>query len=95
MSWASGGSTGPQAASTSGPERYSFMSAANSSKRLSLSTSPSANAIVSYRASELPMHHYDPFDCLLVAAALVATATIPTPNEAIQAIHEYAVSFRS
>ena len=46
VSWASGGSTGPQAASTSGPERYSFMSAANSSQRPSLSTSPSANAIV-------------------------------------------------
>ena len=35
------------------------------------------------------MHHYDPFDRLLVPAVLVATATIPTPNEAI---HEYAVS---
>ena len=37
------------------------------------------------------MHHYDPFDRLLVPAVLVATATIPTPNAAIQ---EYAVSFR-
>ena len=47
VSWASGGSTGPQAAATSAPERYSFMSAANSSKRPSWpSLSMSANAIV-------------------------------------------------
>ena len=54
VSWASGGSTGPQAASTSGPERYSFMSAANSSKRPSLSTSPSANADASLRPVRPP-----------------------------------------
>ena len=45
-----------------------------------------------FRASELPKHRRDPFDRLLVAAALGATATIPTPHEA--AIHEYPVSCR-
>ena len=44
-----------------------------------------------YRASELPAHHRDPFDRLLVAAALGATATILTPDEAI---HKYPVSYR-
>ena len=34
------------------------------------------------RASELPMHHRDPFARLLVAATLGATATILTPHEA-------------
>jgi PIN domain nuclease of toxin-antitoxin system len=37
-----------------------------------------------HRASELPGHHRDPFDRLLVAAALEAEATIITPDEAIQ-----------
>ena len=32
------------------------------------------------RASELPMHHRDPFARLLVAATLGATATILTPQ---------------
>ncbi len=44
-----------------------------------------------YRASELPAHHRDPFDRLLVAAALGATATIVTPDETI---HKYPVSYR-
>ena len=44
-----------------------------------------------YLASELPAHHRDPFDRLLVAAALGATATILTPDEAI---HRYPVSCR-
>ena len=44
-----------------------------------------------YRASELPAHHRDPFDRLLVAAALGATATILTPDKAI---HAYPVSCR-
>ena len=44
-----------------------------------------------YRASELPAHHRDPFDRLLVAAALGANATILTPDEAI---HAYPVSCR-
>ena len=44
-----------------------------------------------YRASELPAHHRDPFDRLLVAAALGANATILTPAEAI---HAYPVSCR-
>ena len=44
-----------------------------------------------YRASELPDHHRDPFDRLLVAVALGASATILTPDDAI---HDYPVSFR-
>ncbi|MDD9988206.1 MAG: type II toxin-antitoxin system VapC family toxin [Spirochaetaceae bacterium] len=44
-----------------------------------------------YRASELPALHRDPFDRLLVAAALGATATILTPDDAI---HAYPVSCR-
>ena len=44
-----------------------------------------------YRARELPEHHRDPFDRLLVAAAINANATILTPDEAIQA---YPVSWR-
>ena len=44
-----------------------------------------------YRASELPAHHRDPFDRLLVAAALGSNATILTPDEAI---HQYPVSCR-
>ena len=43
-----------------------------------------------YRPSELPVHH-DRFDRLLVAAALGATPTIPTPGEGIL---EYPVSCR-
>ena len=44
-----------------------------------------------YRASELPSHHRDPFDRLLVAVALGAAATILTPDDAI---HDYPVSYR-
>ena len=44
-----------------------------------------------YRASELPGHHKDPFDRLLVAAAINAKATILSPDEAIRA---YPVSWR-
>ena len=44
-----------------------------------------------YRASELPAHHRDPFDRLLVAAALEANATILTPDEAVC---QYPVSCR-
>lgn len=44
-----------------------------------------------YRASELPPCHRDPFDRLLVAAALNANATILTPDEAVR---EYPVSCR-
>ena len=44
-----------------------------------------------YRASELPAHHRDPFDRLLVAAALGSNATILTPDEAIR---RYPVSCR-
>jgi PIN domain nuclease of toxin-antitoxin system len=43
-----------------------------------------------YRASELPGHHRDPFDRLLVAAALAEGATILTPDPAI---HRYPVSW--
>ncbi|MDP6698265.1 MAG: type II toxin-antitoxin system VapC family toxin [Candidatus Latescibacteria bacterium] len=42
-----------------------------------------------YRAGELPDHHRDPFDRLLVGTALNANATILTPD---QAIHQYPVS---
>lgn len=38
-----------------------------------------------YRISELPRHHSDPFDRLLVASALDQDATIVTPDKAIQA----------
>ena len=44
-----------------------------------------------YRASELPAHHRDPFDRLLVVAALGANATILTPDEAVR---QYPVSTR-
>ena len=44
-----------------------------------------------YRAFELPMHHRDPFDRLLVAVALGAGAAILTPDDAI---HDYPVSYR-
>jgi len=44
-----------------------------------------------YRAGELPEHHRDPFDRLLVAAALAEGATILTPDPAI---HRYPVSWR-
>ncbi len=44
-----------------------------------------------YRASELPDHHRDPFDRLLVAVALGANATILTPDNAIR---QYPVSSR-
>ena len=37
-----------------------------------------------YRTVELPEHHRDPFDRLLIAAALVEGATILTPDPAIQ-----------
>ena len=44
-----------------------------------------------YRAGELPEHHRDPFDRLLVATALNLNATILTPDKAI---HQYPVSYR-
>ena len=44
-----------------------------------------------YRAGELPDHHRDPFDRLLVAAAINCDATLLTPDSAI---HRYPVSFR-
>ena len=44
-----------------------------------------------YRASELPAHHRDPFDRLLVAVALGAGATLLSPDDAI---HDYPVSWR-
>jgi PIN domain nuclease of toxin-antitoxin system len=44
-----------------------------------------------YRSSELPHHHRDPFDRLLVAAAINLNATILTPDDAIRA---YPVSCR-
>ena len=44
-----------------------------------------------YRAGELPKHHRDPFDRLLVGVALRLNATILTPD---QAIHQYPVSCR-
>ena len=37
-----------------------------------------------YRASELPNHHTDPFDRLLIAAALVNHLTIVTPDPEIR-----------
>ncbi len=43
-----------------------------------------------YRASELPMHHTDPFDRLLVATALNHDASIVTPDELI---HAYPVAW--
>ena len=44
-----------------------------------------------YRAAELPAFHRDPFDRLLVAAALNSNATILTPDKAVQ---RYPVSCR-
>lgn len=44
-----------------------------------------------YRVSELPDHHRDPFDRLLVAVALNLNATILTPDKAI---HQYPISHR-
>ena len=38
-----------------------------------------------YRTGELPIHHKDPFDRLLVATALNNNLTIITPDEAIHA----------
>jgi PIN domain nuclease of toxin-antitoxin system len=43
-----------------------------------------------YRIGELPEHHRDPFDRLLVAATLTEGATILTPDPAI---HRYPVSW--
>lgn len=37
-----------------------------------------------YRAAELPDHHRDPFDRLLVAAAIRANAMILTPDDAVR-----------
>ena len=37
-----------------------------------------------YRSAELPQVHKDPFDRLIVAAALEVGATIITPDEAVQ-----------
>ncbi len=44
-----------------------------------------------YRITELPEYHRDPFDRLLVAAALTEAATILTPDPAV---HRYPVSCR-
>ncbi|MCY4286246.1 MAG: hypothetical protein OXC65_13030 [Thiotrichales bacterium] len=44
-----------------------------------------------YRAGELPPHDRDPFDRLLVAAAIRANAIILTPDDAV---HRYPVSCR-
>ena len=44
-----------------------------------------------YRSGELPEHHRDPFDRLLIATALNLNATILTPDKAI---HQYPVSYR-
>ena len=44
-----------------------------------------------YRAAELPQHHRDPFDRLLVAAALRANAVVLTPDAAVR---RYPVSCR-
>jgi len=44
-----------------------------------------------YRSSELPEHHRDPFDRLLVAATLNLNATLLTPDTLI---HRYPVSCR-
>ena len=44
-----------------------------------------------YRAAELPNYHRDPFDRLLVAAAIRANAIILSPDDAI---HRYPVSCR-
>jgi PIN domain nuclease of toxin-antitoxin system len=38
-----------------------------------------------YRATELPLHHRDPFDRLLVAQAITAGLTVVTPDAAITA----------
>jgi PIN domain nuclease of toxin-antitoxin system len=43
-----------------------------------------------YRASELPNHHADPFDRLLVATAMNRGATLLTPDTAI---HNYPVAW--
>jgi len=42
-----------------------------------------------YRSGELPEHHRDPFDRLLVGTALNRNATLVTPDDAI---HRYPVS---
>jgi PIN domain nuclease of toxin-antitoxin system len=44
-----------------------------------------------YLAGDLPDHHRDPFDRLLVASALNWNATILTPDPAV---HRYPVSWR-
>ena len=44
-----------------------------------------------YRACELPHYHRDPFDRLLVAAAIGANAIILTPDDAVR---QYPVSCR-
>lgn len=56
----------------------------------SLNIQPLDRTVI-YRAGELPEHHRDPFDRLLVASALELNATIITPDEAI---HRYPVSYR-
>lgn len=55
-----------------------------------LSTLPISREDV-YRAGELPDHHRDPFDRLLIATALNSKATILTPDKAI---HQYPISYR-
>lgn len=55
-----------------------------------LTTRPLSRAEI-YRSAELPDHHRDPFDRLLVATALAAGATILTPDPAVR---RYPVSTR-
>lgn len=44
-----------------------------------------------YRASELPRHHSDPFDRLLIAVALNSDSAVITPDPTI---HAYPVSWK-
>ncbi len=46
---------------------------------------------VMYRLTELPQHHRDPFDRLLVATAIVSDAILLTPDPEI---HKYPVGWR-
>jgi PIN domain nuclease of toxin-antitoxin system len=62
----------------------------NQSTAWALNIQPLDRAVI-YRAGELPNHHRDPFDRLLVAMALNLNATILTPDKAI---HQYPVSYR-
>jgi PIN domain nuclease of toxin-antitoxin system len=46
-------------------------------------TSTALTAEHMYRATELPVHHRDPFDRLLVAQAITGDLTLVTPDPAI------------